>query len=194
MDKVDFGNNPAALLNSRLFGGAKSETRKSRAKGDLKESRGSFSDLFGHSLDAAAELGLPVDVPFSEEATQELLDAVHSAGDDLKKRPFPEEILRYKQAVRNFLHYVLENGFSVETGQGIPNKQKPGYQGPLWEPHANEAKQYHSVRIVDRKLEELAAGVLAKQISELDLKSRLDEIRGLLIDFTITGKITTDAT
>jgi uncharacterized protein YaaR (DUF327 family) len=192
MDKVDFSNNPAALLNSRLFGGPKTETRKSRARGELKESRGSFSDIFGHSLDAAAELGLPADIPFSEEATQELLDAVRSAGDDLRRRPFPEEILRYKQAVRNFLHYVLENGFALETCQGIPNRQKPGYQGPLWEPKANEAKQYYSIKIIDRKLEELAAGVLAKQISELDLKSRLDEIRGLLIDFTITGKITTD--
>jgi hypothetical protein len=35
----------------------------------------------------------------------------------------------------------------------------------------------------------LAAEILSKQITELELKSRVDEITGLLVDLTITGKI-----
>jgi uncharacterized protein YaaR (DUF327 family) len=113
---------------------------------------------------------------------QELLDAVRSTGDDLGQRPFPEEILRYKKAVRNFLHYVVQNGYELEEHIGVPNSQKPGYKGSLWEPAAKNAKGYHVIQVVDQKLEQLAAGILEGQVSQLELLSKLEEIKGLLVD------------
>jgi uncharacterized protein YaaR (DUF327 family) len=189
MDKVDFSNNPAALLNSQLFGGTKTETRKSGGKMRLgKTGRTGFSGMLEESV-PSGDLGPLRVLPPSEEAVQELVDAVRSAGDDLQKRPFSEELKNYKQAVRNFLHYVAENGYEMEIHNGIPNAQKPGYRGPLWDPKARDYRQYHNIRVIDRKLEELAAGILSKQISGLDLKSKVDEITGLLVDLTVTGRI-----
>jgi uncharacterized protein YaaR (DUF327 family) len=127
-------------------------------------------------------LGPPEDIAPSEKAVQELLDAVRDAGDDLKQRPLPDEILRYKKAVRNFLHYVVQNSYAVAEHEGIPNAQKPGYKGALWEPAAKKAKGYYIIQVVDQKLEQMAAGILAGQVSQLELLAKLEEITGLLVD------------
>jgi uncharacterized protein YaaR (DUF327 family) len=111
-----------------------------------------------------------------------LLDAVRGAGDDLRQRPIPEEILKYKKAVRNFLHYVIQNGYTVEKQAGIPNAQKPGYKGSLWDPAAKRAMEFHIVQVVDQKLDRLAAEILTGQASQLKLLAKLEEITGLLVD------------
>jgi uncharacterized protein YaaR (DUF327 family) len=184
MDKVDFSNNPAAFLNSAIYGGVKPEAKKAEKKTGSRKSKGvDFSDVLKRSsADSPDPLGPLADIAPSEEAVQELLDSVRSAGDDLKQRPLPDEILRYKRAVRDFLHYVVQNGYAVEEHEGIPNAQKPGYKGSLWEPAAKKATAYHTIQVVDRKLEQLAAGILAGQVSQLELLSKLEEITGLLVD------------
>jgi uncharacterized protein YaaR (DUF327 family) len=84
--------------------------------------------------------------------------------------------------VRRFLHYVVENGFAVESHEGIPNYLRPGFKGQRGSAEAREGKLFHNIQVVDQKLEELAAVVLAGHIDQLQLLSRLDEITGLLID------------
>ena len=189
MDKVDFSNNPAAFLNSSIYGGVnsgkvKAEAKKTGKKAGLSEGHTvKFSEVLEQSAaDSTEALGSFEDITPSEEAVQELFDSVRSAGDDLRKRPVQEEILRYKQAVRKFLHYVVENGYAVEAQTGIPNAQKPGYKGSLWDPEAKKVKGFHIVHVVDQKLDRLAAEILAGQISQLELLAKLDEITGLLVD------------
>jgi uncharacterized protein YaaR (DUF327 family) len=97
-------------------------------------------------------------------------------------------MLEFKRSVRNFIHYIVENNYEVLQSQGI--KKNSIVRGEKrWD---SKAVIYSQVRIIDQKLEELAAGVLLKQITNLDLGNRLEEIAGLLVDLTISGKITTD--
>jgi len=111
------------------------------------------------------------------------MDAVHSAGSDLRDRPFPDEILRYKKAVRDFVNYVVENGYEKYDVEGI--KKKVVIRGETkW-----TANVYHQVRVVDQKMEELAAAILSGQTTQLTRVSKLDEITGLLVDLTISGVI-----
>jgi uncharacterized protein YaaR (DUF327 family) len=188
MDKVDFANNPAALLNSQAFNNPKTETKKARGKGGAGGTR--FSKALEHSfLEALGDLGPLKDIPPSEEALQGLLDNVRSTGDDLKNRPFPEEILAYKKAVRSFIHYVVENSYALVESDGVPNAQKPGYKGRLSDPRAKDHLHYRGIQIIDRKLDELAAGILSGQTNQLERVAKLDEITGLLVDLTVTGKI-----
>jgi uncharacterized protein YaaR (DUF327 family) len=169
MDKVDLSNNPAALLNSAMYGGVKGEAKKAGKKPALREGRGvNFSDVLENST-ALDPLGPVEEFAPSEAAVQELLDAVRSAGDDLKQRPLPDEILRYKKAVRNFLHHVVQNSYEVKESQTMLRKKK-------------ELRPHVQVQVVDRKLEQLAAGILAGQVSQLELLSKLEEITGLLVD------------
>jgi uncharacterized protein YaaR (DUF327 family) len=182
MDKVDFSQGIEKALNTgnlkpTIFGGARAETRKTRGKTGIRPTgRNDFSDALERSILDMGEMGPLADISPSEEAVQELLDAVQSTGNDLKHRPFPEEFLSYKKAVRDFLHYVVENSYRLEktqTALGLKKGREP----------------YKYVHIIDQKLEELAVGILTRQIDQLNLKNKLEEITGLLVDLTVKGKI-----
>jgi len=181
MDKVDF--TAASLLNTTIHQGLKTEAKRTKSKDELKGARKTLFSEFLEEQSAVAGLGPVMELSPSEEALTELMDAVHSAGSDLKDRPFADEILRYKRAVRNFVHYVIENGYEVQKSQGI--KKKINLRGKSeW-----NTPVYFQVKVIDQKLEELAAAILAGQVTQLQRVSKIDEITGLLVDLTITGVI-----
>jgi uncharacterized protein YaaR (DUF327 family) len=179
MAKVEF---PGGFLNPAVYTGVKAETGKAKQKTAVKK------PLFSRILETAGETALEEtetlgEFPASEEALQKLLDEVHSSGDALKQRPFPDEIKYYKRAVRDFIHYVVENGYTVERQDGtIPKFLKPGFTGSRKSPEAKECNKYTLVQVIDRKLEQLAAGIMAGQLTQLNLLARVDEITGLLVN------------
>ena len=180
MEKIDFS--AIQLLNPFLLN--KPDQKKTRPKEELRGSRKTFfSDILENSM-VAGELGPLRSIAPSEEALTELMDEVHSSGSDLKDRPFFDEILRYKKAVRNFVNYVVENCYEVTTVQGNKRKMRVGSEDRWVDP-----KIHHQIRIIDQKLEELAAGILSEQIKQLTIVSKMDEICGLLVDLTISGVI-----
>ena len=187
MDKIDFSKGIESSLSSGIFATAKAETRKTRDKAGTRRVRGTgFSDALEHSILEKQSLGPLSSLDPSEETLQILLDEVRSSADSLKRRVLPEELLSYKKAVRNFLNYIVENSFEIEQSQGI--KRKIFIRGEKrW-----DAKIHHQIKVVDKKLEEMAAAILLKQINELDLKNKLEEITGLLVDLTVSGKISQD--
>jgi uncharacterized protein YaaR (DUF327 family) len=167
MDKVDLPTgNAAPFFNPGAYSGVRAETQRTKDK-NVKKVK--FTDLLEtREAEKAEELGALQDFPPSDEALQKLLDDVHSAGDALKERPMEEEIKRYKQAVRGFLHYVVQNGFEAKQQVSGVNIMK--------------RKVHTVVQVVDAKLEQLASAVLSGQSSQLDLLARLEEINGLLVD------------
>ena len=178
MDKIDFTS--ASLINPSGLG--KPGIKKTKDKEELGR-KTLFSKFLEQAAAQAAELGPIREIPPSEEALTELMDAVHSAGSDLIDRPFADEILRYKKAVRDFIHYVVENGFEVQEIKGI--KKKTTLRGKTeWK----DAK-YTQIQVVDQKLEQLASAILSGQTTQLERVSKLDEIKGLLVDLTISGRI-----
>jgi uncharacterized protein YaaR (DUF327 family) len=139
-----------------------------------------FDDITGKS--DTGPLGLPPNLPVSEETLNLLMDGVRSAGDSLRERPFPDEILLYKKAVRDFMHYVVKNCYSLDHVAGIQKFEKPGYKGPLWDSEAKKRLVYTKIEGIDKKLEDLAAMLLSGQTRQLEIASRLEEIKGLLVD------------
>ena len=85
-------------------------------------------------------------------------------------------ILRYKKAVRDFIHYVVENSFGIEKTQTNLRELR-------------KLKPHVQIRIIDHKLEELATAILSGQTAQLQMVSKINEIKGLLVDLTITGVI-----
>ena len=175
MDKIDFA--AASVINPSILNSQKPGTKKAGSRADVRQSRKTLFDrLLEDAAPEAGELGALREMPPSEEALTELMDAVHSAGSDLIDRPFADEILNYKKAVRNFVHYVVQNTYVVEKtevrrrGKTIMNIQ---------------------IQVIDKKLEELAAAILSGQTRQLDRIAKVDEIKGLLVDLnlTITGVI-----
>jgi len=181
MARVD-GEVPAIFMNPAVYTNVKKEeppkTKKTGVAGKTE-----FSRILDHVRGKTdGELGPIPNLPVSEESINLLMDEVRSAGDTLRSRPFPDEIVRYKRAVRNFMHYVVENCYTLDHETGIPKFLKPGYKGPRGTPEAMKQITYTKIEVIDKKLEDLAAMLLASQMSQLEITSRLEEIKGLLID------------
>jgi uncharacterized protein YaaR (DUF327 family) len=171
MAKVD---SPDGILNPAVYSTVLGEAKKNREKnGPRGAGKADFSRILKET--EARETEAAAAAPPSEEALQELLDAVHSSGDDLKNRPLPDNIKRYKQAVRNFLSYVVKNSYTVEE-QISRVRIKRGTDPDSW------SKKYTQVQITDRKLEELAAAILSGQATQLDILGRIEEINGILVN------------
>ena len=180
MAKVDTTDIPSLFMNPSVYSHAKDEMKtKGVKRGNKTDFSRVLDDLHGKTAD---ELGPLQDFPVSENTVNLLMDEVRSMGDILKGRPFPDEIMRYKQAVRNFINYVVQNSYSVEYENGIPNFLKPGFKGQRGTPEAMKGKEYTKIQVIDKKLEDLAAMLVSSQMRQMELVSRLEEIRGLLID------------
>jgi len=182
MAKVDPTDIPSFYMNPSAYSKVKDE-KKPGSKLGIRRERTDFSRLFDDLRSKTAdELGPIHDLPVSEDTVNLLMDEVRSTGDALHSRPFPEEILRYKQAVRNFINYVVQNSYALEHEKGIPKFLRPGFSGQRGTPDAMSQKHYTKITVIDKKLEDLAAMLLSSQAKQLELTSRLEEIRGLLID------------
>lgn len=168
MAKIDFPEAISSFLNPAAYTGIKAETKKAKHKSGVRESQKTrFSRILEHITEDRAVAALE-ELPVSEETIKELLDEVHSTGDNLKRQPLPEEIKRYKQAVKNFLHYVVKNSYTIDKQVSGTNLLK--------------RKSFTRIQVVDRKLEQLAAGILAGQSTQLEILARIEEITGLLVD------------
>jgi uncharacterized protein YaaR (DUF327 family) len=172
------GTDPSIFMNPSAYSQVKDE-KKTKAPGGVKKFSNIFDDLRGKTAD---ELGPLRDLPVSDDTVNYLMDEVRSTGDTLKNRPLPEEILRYKQAVRNFINYVVQNAYSMDMEEGVQNKFKPQFKGRRGTPEADERKLYAKIQVIDKKLEDLAAMLITSQVRQLETVSRLEEIRGLLVD------------
>jgi uncharacterized protein YaaR (DUF327 family) len=182
MAKVEGAADASFYMNPAAYAQVKDDKKTgTRVPGvrDKKEFSSLFDDLRGKTAD---ELGPLRDLPVSEETLNLLMDDVRSSGDVLLSRPLPEEIMRYKQAVRNFINYVVQNAYAIEHEKGIPKFLKPGYTGPRGTPDAMSQKQYTKIQVIDKKLEDLAAMLLSGQKNQMKVIAGLEEIRGLLID------------
>jgi len=169
MAKVDFPEGSSPFFNPLVHAGVKRDEKK------VKDSRKTpFSKLLDGAAAEAERESAPAEglehLEPSEEALRALLDDVHQVGEELQAKPFPDNIRRYKTAVRAFLHYIVENGYTAEERVSGTNILK--------------RKKFTLIQVVDRKLEQLAAGILAGQKSRLEILARLDEINGLLVDLT----------
>ena len=175
MDRID--TNALSILNSAFNPALKSETKKTRPRSEAgSRSKLTFTSILETLVPKTDELGALQSSAPSEEAMAHLMDLVHEAGAALKDRPFAEEIIQYKKAVRNFVHYAVENSFTIEKFQTRHREFK-------------NLKPYVQIKVIDQKLEELAAAILSGQTTQLQRVSKLDEITGLLVDLTVTGAI-----
>jgi uncharacterized protein YaaR (DUF327 family) len=169
MAKVDF-TDTSSYLNPAAYTQVKPESKRTKDKDEIDKARKArFASILDESKTEENEKTESAgEIPPQDHSIKDLLDDVHSSGERLKSRPFPEEIKHYKRAVRNFLHYVVENGFTVEEQISGTN--------PL------RRKKFTLVQVLDKKLEQLAAGILAGQHDQLEILAKVDEIKGLLVD------------
>ncbi len=109
-------------------------------------------------------------IDYSNLDLEELLDDIHKAGEALKEVPTLDNIKNYKGAVSRFLRFVVKNSLKTETTAGANFN-------PL-----KKQKRYTIIRVVDEKLERLAAGILQNQSDKLYILEKIEEINGLIVN------------
>jgi uncharacterized protein len=171
MEKVEGADSGAGILGTGFIRPPKPKTEgKPAAKGG----KGVFRSLLNRAGEEKVQ-----DSSLNQEAwnsaddgsapLEELLDDVTEFGENLKRDPTMERIKTYKYAVRRFMARVVKDSYIAEekSGGGTSFKKR---------------KKYTIVRVVDEKLESLAAEILRHQRDQLEILRRMDEIRGLLVD------------
>jgi uncharacterized protein len=141
-------------------------------KNDRKIAKKAKLPVFTEALrdaEAAADFSDATAEGYQADASVEaMLDSVHEQGDVLKTEPTLANVRKYKEAVRAFMKYVVDNSLCIEERTSGTNILK--------------RKKFTLLTIIDQKLESLAAGVLRNQKDQLELLRRVDEINGLLVD------------
>lgn len=161
---------PIIVSNSGLVQHPAQEKKKTGKTGSKKNV--SFTDKLrdaGTSQEGQASQVLDKHV---DEPLEDLLDEVHIAGDDLKKKPVLENIKKYRQAVQRFLRFVVDNSYTVSKArlsrfQVLKRKGQP---------------ELTLIKVVNSRLDALAAGILQNQLEQIDILARVEEINGLLVD------------
>lgn len=146
----------------------KKESGHSRKKVDSAEVKKlSFSSLL--DIDRNEAVGFD-SIDYTKLDLEDLLDDIHEAGENLKEVPTLQNVKLYKGSVSKFLKFIVKNSLETETTAG-------SNFNPL-----KKQKKYTIIRVVDEKLERLAAGVLQNQSDKLSILEKIEEINGLIVN------------
>ncbi|MCK5673805.1 MAG: DUF327 family protein [Spirochaetales bacterium] len=140
-------------------------SRKKVDKSEVKKLN--FSSLL--EIDRNEAVGFD-SIDYSKLDLEDLLDDIHEAGENLKEVPTFQNVKFYKGAVSKFLKFIVKNSLETETTAG-------SNFNPL-----KKQKKYTIIRVVDEKLERLAAGVLQNQSDKLLILEKIEEINGLIVN------------
>lgn len=147
----------------------RNDTKAGKKTGRSGKSRSFFSEL-GSVTESSEFESIDRTPEESDAEAAELLDSVFEAGDRLKRQTDIASLRSYKEAVRQFISIVVRRGIDVEQQQSGSSIDK--------------RKRYALVRVIDEKLERLAAGMVSNQRNQLEILARIDEINGLIVDLT----------
>ena len=157
---------------SPAAGKAAKEAKKKKA--GAQQRAGIFSAMLKKNEEAneLASAGLPSEIAGMsvEDAVVFLKDRVTTAGDKLIDSMTEDAFAEYRRAVSQFMKYVVKYSFEIEQLAGRRNRR------------TNKERIFVQVRIIDEKLNNLAAEILANQADKFLLLKRVEEIRGLLVD------------
>jgi hypothetical protein len=98
----------------------------------------------------------------------DILRSLDEQGKRFQEKPTMEELIKYKTLVRKFLDRTVRQSMKVQEHKGMRKIQGQ--------------KLYKQIEIIDQKLSDLTLIILQKEVKNINLMSKLDEIRGLLLD------------
>ena len=98
----------------------------------------------------------------------EMKKEIDEQGKLLADRVDVRELEKYRRLIREFLDEIVSNGYTFSREDAYASRGKHRYIA--------------TVQIVDKKLDELGKEVLKENSDKIEILSRVDDIRGLLLD------------
>lgn len=103
-----------------------------------------------------------------QQQIESLLKDIEVQGQRLANNRTVRELKIYKELVKRFIRGAVKGAFRLKEQAGWDRRGK--------------YKMYTTIEKVDAHLDELAKMVLEEQADQLTVLSKLDEIRGILVD------------
>lgn len=116
-----------------------------------------------------------------EEAAVFLKEAVDTAGNKLSENQSTENIIAFRDSVRLFIKYVVDNNY-IEY-----KKTRHGFSKPLQNfSKFNQKERPRDPRVIietiNQKLDSMVRDTLSMQAGNLKVLEKADEIKGLIVD------------
>lgn len=172
---------------------ANEKIKKNKAKEEIsKVHRSKFSDLLKAENEAGAEFKtkeLPPEIAGMSlaDAALYLKDAVDNAGNALSESITRENIDNFKNTVRQFISFVVENNFEINAKRKMRNGKilmEPSrtnfFSSYALPPHQSTPKV--KIEILNEKLDALTRETLSTQFNNMKILAQIDEIKGLIVD------------
>jgi len=98
----------------------------------------------------------------------EMRDDIEKQAGRLSDRVDVREFEKYRRLIREFLDEIVSNGYTFSREDAYASRGRHRYIA--------------TVRIVDEKLDALGKEVMKEQSDKIEVLSKIDDIRGLLLD------------
>ena len=177
---------------STYYGGLQNAT--SQAARELKKEKTSsaaqvaFSKLVKNSRQAEEERtleaqGLPPQIAGMsiEEAAIFLKDRVDTTGNKLSENANSENIVEFKNAVKQFIKYVVDNNY-IEYKKTRRGFAKPQQLFSKFNTKERPKDPRLIIETINQKLDSMVRDTLTMQAGNIKILDHANEIRGLIVD------------
>ena len=124
-----------------------------------------------------------------EDAAIYLKDAVDNAGNDLSEAVTDENIQKFKNAVSQFIKFVVDNNCDVSSkrkknrlGKDMMVPSRTSFFFSNYSVPPKKINPRYQVQVINEKLDALTRATLEGQMNNLKILAQVDEIKGLIID------------
>lgn len=182
-------------LSSSLYFSAAANVAKETQKQKKKESdskiektKKSFFSMVqqNQEIEELSEAGLPPELVglSSEDAIVFLKDSIDIAGDELIENMNADTFAKFRKSVSQFLKFIEKNNYEVEKNKRFGRERIYKGTSPFFA-EKRSPDPYVQIKIVDKKIDELATMILQNHSDKLQMLSKVDEIKGLIVDFFV---------
>ncbi|MCL2248430.1 MAG: YaaR family protein [Oscillospiraceae bacterium] len=98
-------------------------------------------------------------------------EQIEEQGKKLGDRVDVREFEKYRRLIRDFLDEIVSNGYTFSREDSYASRGRHRYIA--------------TVRVIDKRLDELAKEVMKEQSDQLEVLNAIDDIRGLLLDMML---------
>lgn len=199
MAEIDgLGNNSLYFASLQAASSAAVRQQKSeKAKETSSTSKSRFSQILKKADEETvfSTRGLPPEIQgmSMEDAGIFLRDAVDNAGEMLKGNINAENLKAFKDAVSQFITFVVNNNFEEyrKDHPQVAKAKRLHRPEPLKMP-VNVFSNYNTtpekfpqsvrIQVINQKLDEITRDVLKRQSDNLKILSNINEVKGLVVD------------
>ena len=104
----------------------------------------------------------------SKDSIEQLLESVHTQGEEVAREGTWSALVRYREVVQRFIARVVGGAVDVErhtSGHSVANR-----------------KEFSLITVINGRLNSMAESILSSQSTQLQLLHSVGEIYGLLVD------------